>query len=250
MITLLSTPVKAVLFDAGGTLLKTSSVAKGFVEIASRYGYDLSLEKVSSHLDEVDDLYETLYEEDDAFWCSVNESELLWKRVYTFLARRVGVVGSDRKLIAHDMYLRYVTPDGWSLYPDVMPGLEALARRGFRMGIISNWGEGLPQIMQELGVSRHMEIIVASSDVNLRKPDAQIFEHALERMGVLAHEVAYVGDHRYADVYGSAQAGLHPVHILRDNREPGSGNPSSLNRDDVLEIGSIQELDACLTLAG
>lgn len=227
--------VKAVLFDVGGTIIKTDPpVAQAFEQFARQQGYQLNHNDILHHLAEMDDLYEVLYEEDDSFWCTYDASYRLWVRLYTFLARRLGIVGEDGKRLATSMYEFYISPEGWAAYPEVLKTFQELKSLGYAIGVISNWGSGLTEILSVLGLLPYFDVVVGSAAVGLKKPDKEIFLHAAQHLGMDPHEIVFVGDHHHADVFGSSQVGMIPAHLLRKKREVGAGNPSPLETDQVV----------------
>jgi len=109
------------------------------------------------------------------------------------------------------------------LKPSAAEGLDALARGGYRMGIISNatYGPFIGWALQRLGVGGFFEHIVVSADVGLRKPRREIFDAALAAMRVPAAAAVYVGNDYLKDVVGAKLAGLRaiwlPHHGARDD---------------------------------
>lgn len=99
-------------------------------------------------------------------------------------------------------------------------GLRRLERRGLKLGIVSNAdgtieeqlrrGE-ICQVGEGLGVP--VLAIIDSHIVGVAKPDAEIFRHALEPLGVEPERALYVGDTVRYDVRGARAAGLEPVHF-------------------------------------
>ena len=71
----------------------------------------------------------------------------------------------------------------------------------------------LRDFLDEAG--EHVETIVSSADVKLRKPDPRIIELACSRLGVRVDESAHVGDHHYSDIVGATAAGLRAVLVDR-----------------------------------
>lgn len=51
--------------------------------------------------------------------------------------------------------------------------------------------------------------------MNSWKPDRLIFDEALKKAGVAAHEAVYVGDNYYADILGAINAGMAAVLVDR-----------------------------------
>lgn len=87
--------------------------------------------------------------------------------------------------------------------------LARLAASGYRMGIISNIMSQtfVPRILDEYGISHYFEHLILSSTCGIRKPKRELFDMAIEKMGILAEEAAYVGDTVSRDVRGTRNAG-------------------------------------------
>ncbi len=105
-----------------------------------------------------------------------------------------------------------------------MPGaaemLEGLHARGIRTGVISNLsfsGEALRRRLNRFLPDNHFELVMASSDYAVRKPDKRLFQIALVKAGLAAEDVWYCGDNTVADVGGAAGAGLFPVWYTSDS---------------------------------
>jgi putative hydrolase of the HAD superfamily len=97
-------------------------------------------------------------------------------------------------------------------------GLRALAATGVRLGIISNADGLMAERLRELeilqvgpGIGVEVETVIDSGAVGVMKPDARIFQLALDAMGVEAGDAWYVGDMPAIDVVGARRAGLHAV---------------------------------------
>ena len=63
-------------------------------------------------------------------------------------------------------------------------------------------------MLERVGLLEHFEHVIDSHLVGLQKPDAAIFELALERFGIAASEAIYAGDIPEVDVYGARGAGM------------------------------------------
>ena len=98
--------------------------------------------------------------------------------------------------------------------------LKGLKRRGFKLGVISNWDATLERLLRSIGSLPYLDDVVASAAVGYRKPSSAIFEIALERMGVDATHAIHVGDLPEADGDGAFNAGIRPVIIDRNGRFP------------------------------
>ena len=108
-----------------------------------------------------------------------------------------------------------------TLYEDVLPTLNRLQQMNLKMGIISNWDTPLHAMVEELGLAPYFEVIVASHDQRVRsaKPDAAIFEYALNAVGVSPEEAVHVGDSFEADIMGAHATGIRAILLDRDETQ-------------------------------
>jgi 2-haloalkanoic acid dehalogenase type II len=113
----------------------------------------------------------------------------------------------------------------FTLLPDVVPALDALAARGVRLGVVSNWDCSLASVLDELGVAGRFEAVSASAVVGAGKPDPAIFRDALAQLGVPAARALHCGDHPEFDCAGARAAGVRAVLIDRAGRLPDGPCP-------------------------
>jgi putative hydrolase of the HAD superfamily len=215
-----------------------------FIKAAALTGATLGCDDVTRNLRQAYELYEELYAGDDSFWADEERSTAIWLTVYAHLARLSGVP-DQAEAIARIVHETYFHAGAWKLFDDVLPTLDALKARGVRMGLISNWDSSLEPIIMDLGLGHYFATIIASTVVRMHKPQRQIFDLALERIGCAASEAIHVGDHLQADVGGARQAGLTPVLIDRDHlHRPtivagGAGAAERAAVDGVTATGQI-----------
>ncbi len=94
--------------------------------------------------------------------------------------------------------------------------MRALAERGIVVGIVSDWGTALVEIIHAMGLSAHVGFAVVSAYAGSAKPDREEFQYALARSGVAAEQAVHVGDRYVTDVLGARGAGIEPILIDRD----------------------------------
>ena len=209
-----------VFFDVGQTLIHDDPpVPEVFAKVARSRGHDITVRDVEPCMDEVNAFYHSEYLRDGDFWCVHERAVQLWLDMYTMMADYCGIT-QDVPGLAQAVYDAYLLPQNWSLYPDVEACLKGLKRRGFRLGVVSNWDATLEQLFRLLGLLPYFDEIVSSATVGCRKPSPTIFEIALERMNACAEEAVHVGDLPEADGEGATSAGIRPIIIDRDNRFP------------------------------
>jgi FMN phosphatase YigB (HAD superfamily) len=115
--------------------------------------------------------------------------------------------------------------------------LDELRARGYGLGLITNRNnvERFHELMDELELWPYFDLVMASGEVGVRKPDPRIFTAALERMGAKAGESLYVGDNYWADVVGAQKAGVIPVLFDPHHLFPEADCLTVERIDDLLE---------------
>lgn len=99
--------------------------------------------------------------------------------------------------------------------------LEALAADA-SLAVCSNFSHSpkAVEILEEADLARHLDAVVVSDAVGLRKPRPEIFEAALQELGVAPEETLHVGDNLSADVGGASALGIGTVWITRRVADP------------------------------
>ncbi|MCD5347836.1 HAD family hydrolase [Agromyces sp. H3Y2-19a] len=137
--------------------------------------------------------------------------------------------------------------ESWSLHDDALPALDAVATAlpRVRLGVITN-GELDLQLtkLDRLGLRERFELVIASGDVGVAKPDPAIFELAVARFGEAGPvgRAAYVGDRLVTDAIGAARAGLVGVWLNRTGARPDAADAEAAADAGVIEIASLDEL--------
>ena len=96
-------------------------------------------------------------------------------------------------------------------YADTPSALVAMSRL-MPLVSISNGTADLGRI----GLHEHFQFSLNAGQIGVAKPDAGIFLHACERLGVAPHHVLHVGDDPLADIMGARNAGLRTAWINRN----------------------------------
>jgi putative hydrolase of the HAD superfamily len=207
---------RAVFFDAGGTLIY-APLEETFVDICAKHGVDLDIERVN-------EAYEVFVREDTSFFkknrdLASQDPVRFWNQCNKQMLEYLGVDG-DTVAIAKQITDVFPTSSAiqWRIYSDVPNSLGELKEMGFALGVISNFDPFLKDILARLDLAQYFNVIIASTEVGVLKPDPEIFRLALEKVGLDAEDSIYVGDAYYPDIVGATSAGLTPVLIDRDNR--------------------------------
>jgi HAD superfamily hydrolase (TIGR01509 family) len=91
--------------------------------------------------------------------------------------------------------------------------LEAVGAMGLRRAVVSNSDGRAEWHLRHTGVHEGIEFVVDSGIVGIEKPQPRVFHIALERLGVEPRRALYVGDIRSVDEVGARAAGMHFVLI-------------------------------------
>lgn len=110
-------------------------------------------------------------------------------------------------------------------YDDVIPFLQNLRSHGIKVAIVSNCDEHMRDLLAERGVAALADALVLSCEVRAVKPVAQIFQRALDQLGVRAGAALFVDDNASCCA-GAAALGLRAVQMVRgeiDGHGPAAG---------------------------
>ena len=111
----------------------------------------------------------------------------------------------------------FSTNKGWEVKEDVIYTLDKLKEwreigNGPKIGVVSNFDERLPMILQELELREYFDVIVTSQETKSAKPDKAIFEAAAKAVGATDPTACYhIGDKEATDVAGAIAAGWRPM---------------------------------------
>lgn len=201
----------AVVFDVGGTLLHvTRDPQEAALERIAHLG-SVSLDAFRVGLQAAvtrwrEQNYAPDCEDLAATWVQHYENALI-------AARFPG----DCAAAARCMEDGFLT-DGWEVFADAVPVLDAIRARGIRMGVVSNWPPTLEQTLERAGLRHYFDVIVSSGVVGFAKPHPRIFETAAEALGLPAMRILYVGDDLEHDALGAPRAGMQAVLLDRRGR--------------------------------
>ncbi len=115
-------------------------------------------------------------------------------------------------------FTAFARKDAWRLFDDVLPALEGLRAQGVRLGVLSNWDYRLRGLLDEFQLAQYFEVILISSELGFAKPDARIFQLALERAGVSPQEIVHTGDDLELDITPARAAGFRAHLVDRTGR--------------------------------
>jgi HAD superfamily hydrolase (TIGR01509 family) len=194
--------IDAVLFDYSGTLFRLEEDDSWFE------GIQVDEEEIDGHVQA--ELMRRMTAptgssvrmtpEAQHAWVNRDLAPHLHREAYLHVLRESGIADHH----AETLYDLMVDPSSWTPYPDTAAVLAGLHGQGIKTAVVSNIAFDVRPAFQAIGAAGHVDEFVLSFEVGAIKPDAEIFETALKRLGVAPERAVMVGDSDEAD--GGARA--------------------------------------------
>lgn len=227
----MSAPLRAVLLDAGNTLLfvdpeRVLPVFRDAGADADRETFRRAEYRARLNLAEV---VEDGHRGTEAH---------VWEHYFHSLFAGCGVPEDRMEEVGGR--LREIHREG-HLWTHVEEGTEAalglLADAGYRLGVISNADGRVEGLLEGAGLRTYFEFVLDSEVLGVEKPDPEIFLRATELLDLEPEECLYVGDLYPVDVVGARRAGLRALLLdpFGDQEAPVDRIPSVSRLPGYLE---------------
>lgn len=232
-----SSPIRAIFFDAGNTLL--------YPRLDDR-AKDLTAAGFPARVDDFLTAERTAKRKlEDWLWPQIRAGNVprtidhhYWADYLGSLMTLIGAPEGEHKRLINLLAEGFRDIRTWSLVMPDTPGyLESLQKQGYFLGVISNSVGTLEAQLQNMALRDYFHAVVDSAIVGVEKPHPEIFQLALASAKAEPQEAVFVGDTLATDVGGAQLAGLHGVLIDRVGAYPGAECP---------RLTSLPELTAVL----
>lgn len=207
--------VKAVLFDLGGTLIKTAEVPEIYKRILKRFGVNVTS-------DEILKAHRANEEEFDIAKGQLEFGQDFWIKWNLRVLERIGITENIE-------YLAQKVDELWwdhadlEVYSDVFPMLAQLRTNGVKLGLVTN---GLKRdfeyLLKRMELADCFDVVVGMDTCDKAKPDKEIFLFALNKLGIHPEQALFVGDSVKNDYKGAEGAGMKPLIIDREGKAPSN----------------------------
>ena len=209
--------IRAVFFDAVGTLIEPfPSAVDVYLEIGRRHGSRLAHGEISrrfraafSAVDEID--WQAEWRTDEP------REERRWRSIVAAVLDDV----SDTEGCFRDLWQHFSRPEAWRCMDGAAELLAELERRGYSLGMASNFDARLRSVAGGLAALRPVRHFIISSEVGWRKPARAFFDCVLATAGMPAEEILFVGDDPINDEQGARAAGMNVVLLDGDSSLSG-----------------------------
>lgn len=196
---LVAAPGTALLLDAAGTLLHPAEpIARTYVRFAARFGASPSEAEVRERLP-------TAMARARSLRAAAPDWRPFWAQVVSTST------GCDAPGLLDALMQYFERGDAWRVADGAQACARAVAERGMKVAVVSNWDVRLRVTLRALGVLEWIDAAIISAEVGVEKPDAGIFHRACERLGVEPASALHVGDQVGSDVRGAKGAGCQAL---------------------------------------
>lgn len=183
----------AIYFDLDGTLISYPKDFRSLFDQALRFKvedeiYDLYVEELFSNLEEV--------------------VERPYFKAFKEIHEEFGL-----DIDPYDVSEEYISIelDATELNKDLFKFLKVLSKN-HKVGILTNGANSVQKAkIEKHGLSEFVDEVIISNDVGFRKPDAEIFELAKEKL--VAENYVYIGDTFDEDIKPAEESGFQTVYI-------------------------------------
>jgi len=200
-----ATATTTILFDVGGVIIRPldpEAASKQREALAQSLGFGSG-----------DEMWLHFYTSEEWALCKTGRMDRaeMWDR----LLRPYGLAEpSEQEAFVAELH----GEEG--LHPEMERLIAQLYGR-YRLGILSNWDDGLEAILEEeLGISHYFHAIMNSYRIGAAKPDEEAFRIALNRLRVRPEEVFFIDDQeRNTEAAGALGMDAHTFREMTGLRE-------------------------------
>jgi epoxide hydrolase-like predicted phosphatase len=165
--------IRAVIFDVGGVLIRTE-------DWSARRKWETRLGLPEMRLSQV------VFDSEMSARATVGQAAAadVWKDA----AATLGLNAEQMQELERDFW------SGDRLDAELSQFMRGL-RPPYKTGILSNaWPDARQALTQKYGLGDAVDVMILSAEVGCAKPDARIYQIALERLGVRPEEAVFVDD--------------------------------------------------------
>jgi HAD superfamily hydrolase (TIGR01509 family) len=179
---------QAIFFDAGSTIIQITPRRQRIRFALASMGFVVQPVALEDAMSQVEERLSRTF---DHVYTREQEADY-WRQYYRGIMEALGTTDEDDSLWLllkeRSFYTEWTT-----VYPEVYSVLKLL-KPGHKLGLISNAFPSLEELLDLLDLSGYFDSLVISALAGVSKPDARIFQIALEDLGVEAKDSLFVDD--------------------------------------------------------
>ena len=193
--------IKAIIFDAYGTLFDVNSAA------------EKCKDKIGNKWESFTNYWRTTQLEYTWLRSLMNRHKDFWQVTEDSLDKSMKAYKIDNPMRSELLNL-YKT---LSIFPEVKEVLNNLKEKNYKLAILSN---GTPSLLNELVKSNNLNNIFADifsiEEVKIYKPDSRVYDLPINKYQIQENEVAFLSANTW-DVSGGGNYGYNAVWVNRNN---------------------------------
>lgn len=218
-------PLRAVLFDLGGTLVYQTNSTKVFKRLLQDQGIKRSLA-------EVDRAFNAVQKRLPPRRFEHMPLRKYFQSLNLLTLKELGVT-KDQSRLARLIDRKWFERAKIRTFPETKRVLGELRRLGIKVGLVTNlYDLDVRRILHEFNLARKFDVVVTAEEVGRVKPHSSLFRLALRKLRVRPSQTIFVGDNLEMDCMGAAKVGITPVLIDREGR----------GARDIRSIRSLEEV--------
>jgi len=213
--------VKAIIFDAYGTLFDVNSAA------------EKCKDKIGGKWESFSNYWRTTQLEYTWLRSLMNRHKDFWKITEDSLDKSMKAFKIDYSMKNELLDLYKIL----STFPEVTKVLKKLKEKNYKLAILSN---GTPSLLNELVKSNNLDNIFndifSIEEVKVYKPDSKVYDIPIKKYQIQNNEIAYLSANTW-DVSAGGNYGFNSVWVNRSNNIF-----DNLDYKPQNEIGNLKEL--------
>ena len=193
--------IKAIIFDAYGTLFDVNSAA------------EKCKEKIGDKWEGFANYWRTTQLEYTWLRSLMKRHKDFWRITEDSLDKSIKLYNIDNSMRKELLNLYKVL----SLFPEVKETLKKIKEKKYKLAILSN---GTPSLLNELVKSNNLENIFddifSIEEVGIFKPDSKVYDFPVNKYKIEKNEILFLSANTW-DISGAGNYGYNPVWINRNN---------------------------------
>ena len=150
--------------------------------------------------------------------------------------------GYNKALEAYGLKMAPWNSDDEFVYPEAENCLCELSKH-YKIGIIANQNLGSEERLEKLGLLKYIDLVIASAEEGVSKPDLRIFQIALARADCKPDDAIMVGDRLDNDIIPANKIGMKTVWIKQGFSKYSSPKEKEEQPDwTVYRLGEINDI--------
>jgi putative hydrolase of the HAD superfamily len=221
-----SLPVGArvIFFDAVGTLIHpVPSAAEVYAAVGRRHNSRRTVEEIGPRFRTAFQREETI--DHQRVWRTSEAREReRWRSIVSAVLDDV----ADSEACFQELFEHFSRPEAWRCDPEVLSLFPELVRRGYTLGLASNYDRRLYRVLEGISLP-YLQHVVISSEAGWRKPAKEFFLELSRTAGTKVEQIVYIGDDRVNDFDGACSTGLHAI-LFDPSRKTNSPEDRQIER--------------------